>query len=168
MSLHWPIDPCFANGLASEICRVKPGSHPLLGRGSILTPAGGLLGFAISLFRNGLLKLGILCITEGSRCFTARRSAIQRMCERHYTKLTPFVARGPCASQCSLDQKTSNHVNWVLGCQTEFGGEDETIRHRIRLLTSRSVSRGDRSLPLLRRVSCATMVVTEKTGCRSD
>ena len=31
-----------------------------------------------------------------------------------YTKLTPFVARGPCASQGSLDQKTSNQVNWVL------------------------------------------------------
>ena len=28
----------------------------------------------------------------------------------YYTKLTPFVARGPCASQGSLDQKTSAHV----------------------------------------------------------
>ena len=26
------------------------------------------------------------------------------------TKLTPFVARGPCASQGSLDQKTSNQA----------------------------------------------------------
>ena len=30
-----------------------------------------------------------------------------------YTKLTPFVARGPCASQGSLDQKTSNQDKWV-------------------------------------------------------
>ena len=29
------------------------------------------------------------------------------------TKLTPFVARGPCASQGSLDQKTSNQAKWV-------------------------------------------------------
>ena len=31
----------------------------------------------------------------------------------YYTKLTPFVARGPCASQGSLDQKTSNQAKWV-------------------------------------------------------
>ena len=30
-----------------------------------------------------------------------------------YTKLTQFVARGPCASQGSLDQKTSNQAKWV-------------------------------------------------------
>ena len=29
------------------------------------------------------------------------------------TKLTQFVARGPCASQGSLDQKTSNQAKWV-------------------------------------------------------
>jgi hypothetical protein len=32
----------------------------------------------------------------------------------YYTKLAPFVVRGPCASPCWLDQKTSNQVNWVL------------------------------------------------------
>ncbi len=44
-----------------------------------------------------------------------------------YTKLTPFVARGPCASQGSLDQKTSNHVNWVLITERNF------VLHRGRL-----------------------------------
>ena len=29
----------------------------------------------------------------------------------YHTKLTPFVARGPCASQGSLDQKTSNQLS---------------------------------------------------------
>ena len=31
-----------------------------------------------------------------------------------YTQLTPFVARGPRASQCRLYRKTSNQVNLVL------------------------------------------------------
>ena len=42
------------------------------------------------------------------------RRGLEPRLPQSYTKLTPFVVRGPCASQGSLDQKTSNQAKWVL------------------------------------------------------
>ena len=42
-----------------------------------------------------------------------------------YTKLTQFVARGPCASQC---QKTSNQVNLVLCDGIDYVTQDLCVK----------------------------------------
>ena len=64
----------------------------------------------------------------------------------YHTKLTPFVARGPCASQSSLDQKTSNQAKLVLfsgdNCKDPVGSAAElTIGVNLR----KSNRRGPRS-----------------------
>lgn len=56
--------PCFDSRLVSETCRVKPNGFLLV--------AFELLGFAMSIFTNGLLKLEIPVYQKDSPSFTAQ------------------------------------------------------------------------------------------------